>query len=127
MQFTIKQKLPSLNEYINACRRNKFAGAKFKQDIETIISLYIRQALRKGTLTRASKYPLIVKITWFEKTKKRDVDNIQSAQKYILDALQKSGIIPNDSRKYIKQIYHEIKESDADYVIVDIEEAGDDS
>ena len=32
--FVIEAKLPSLNDYINACRINRFAGAKFKRDVE---------------------------------------------------------------------------------------------
>lgn len=35
--FMINAKLPSLNEYINACRRNKYQGAKFKRDVEEVI------------------------------------------------------------------------------------------
>ena len=27
-------RLPSLNQYINECRRNRYAGAKMKKDVE---------------------------------------------------------------------------------------------
>lgn len=120
--FIIKAKLPSLNEYIRACRANKFQGAKFKADVEETIGWAIKQAQAAGRLSNMGEKPCKVYIDWNEKTKRRDVDNIQSAQKYILDALQKCGIIKNDSRKYVKQIYHTVNDSTEDYVVVRIEE-----
>lgn len=122
MYFKIEQKLPSLNEIINANRRNKYIGAKMKREIEANIGLYITSARLRGTI-RAVTYPVTIDIKWHERTKKRDVDNIQSAQKLILDALQKQGILINDSRRYVRQIYHEIIDDDADYVEVIIMEA----
>jgi Holliday junction resolvase RusA-like endonuclease len=66
--------------------------------------------------------PCEIFIEWHEKTKRRDVDNIQSAQKFILDALQQHNIIKNDSRKYVKQIHHTVIDDKRDFVIVRIEE-----
>lgn len=120
--FIIKQKLPSLNEYVRACRSNKYHGAKFKADVEEAIGWAIKQAQAAGKLSVMGEKPCKVYIDWHEKTKRRDVDNIQSAQKYILDALQKCGIIKNDSRKYVKQIYHTVNDSTEDYVVVRLEE-----
>jgi Holliday junction resolvase RusA-like endonuclease len=120
--FIIKAKLPSLNEYVRACRANKYQGAKFKADVEELIGWAIKQAQASGKLSNMGEKPCKVYIDWHEKTKRRDVDNIQSAQKYILDALQKCGIIKNDSRKYVKQIYHTVNDSTEDYVVVRLEE-----
>lgn len=93
-----------------------------KREIEANIGLYITSARLRGTI-RAVTHPVTIDIKWHERTKKRDVDNIQSAQKLILDALQKQGILINDSRRYVRQIYHEIIDDDADYVEVIIMEA----
>ena len=38
----IKLKLPSCNTYINACRTNRYAGAKMKEDVENQIYYYIK-------------------------------------------------------------------------------------
>ena len=38
MVIEIPEKLPSLNEYINACRSNRYAGAKMKREVEDTIS-----------------------------------------------------------------------------------------
>ena len=37
----IKMKLPSLNEYINICRRNRYESAGFKRKIEEEISYFL--------------------------------------------------------------------------------------
>ncbi len=119
MKFTIDEKLPSLNELIAANRCNRYKGAKMKSDIDSLISAYITRAKLLGEI-HPIDCPCILEITWHERTKKRDVDNIQSSQKFILDALQETGIIPNDSQKYVKQIYHHIEKSDRDFVTVTI-------
>lgn len=119
--FEIRAKLPSLNEVIGANRTNRYMGAKFKRDIEDLIGMEIRQAQTVGTLEPV-KNPCIIRITWNESTKKRDVDNIQSSQKCICDSLVKCGIVKDDSRRYVKQIYHQIEDAEKDSVLVTIEE-----
>lgn len=113
----IDQKLPSLNDYINECRKHWSKGAAFKRDTEEVISLYIRKAKREGTLAPMTGTVNLL-IVWHERTRKRDTDNVQSATKYILDALQNLEIIKNDSPKYVDQINHQIERGDADFVEV---------
>lgn len=117
--FIIKQKLPSLNDTLRYNRTNKYMGAKFKHEIEEVIGWSIRKALASKTLHKVTA-PVVIKIYWHEKTKRRDVDNIQSAQKFILDALVSKGVLVDDSRKYVKQIYHEIVDDVKDYVEVEL-------
>lgn len=119
MQFTVKAKLPSLNDYVAACRANKYQGAKFKQEVEMVIGWAIRQAVCKGELKLTDK-PIVLHFEWHEKTRRRDADNIASAKKFILDALQKQKIIPNDSRKYVKGFHDTIVDDKADFVRVEI-------
>lgn len=123
--FIINRKLCSLNEYIDVCRRNKYQAAKFKSDIEKAIGWDITYARSKGTLTPTAK-PIVVHFEWHEKTKRRDADNIASAKKYILDAMQKYGVIPNDSRRYVKGFHDSIIDSDRDYVVVILVELSQD-
>lgn len=118
-KFEIPEKLPSLNEVINKNRGNRYAGASLKKDLEARICLYIREAVRNGTLSVVTN-PCHVKFTWYERTKRRDVDNIQSSQKFVLDALQKSGILPNDSRKWVQQTAHRVVDADHDGVLVEL-------
>lgn len=119
MQFIVKAKLPSLNDYVAACRANKFQGAKFKEEVETIIGWAIRQAVCKGDLKPTDK-PIVLHFEWHERTTRRDADNIASAKKFILDALQKQNIIPNDNRKYVKGFHDTIIDDKSDFVRVEI-------
>lgn len=126
-QFTIDMKLPSLNEVIEANRNNKYTGSRMKKKIETDIGNFITIAKCLGTLYPVGEEPIVIFIEWHEGNKRRDADNIESAQKFILDALQKYGILVKDSRKYVKQVYHKIfDDSDHHYSIVRLCEVTED-
>lgn len=119
--FVIKAKLPSLNDVIAKNRANRYLGNQFKKDIEQVIGWAIKQALTMKTLKPVQK-PCVIYIDWHEATKKRDVDNIQSSQKFVLDAMVRNGILIDDSRQYVKQVNHKIIDDSVDFVVVKIEE-----
>lgn len=108
--FTVHAKLPSLNDVIGKDRTCKYAGASYKKEVEKLIAKYIFKALESGELRPVST-PCMVQFLWHEKNRRRDVDNIQSAQKFILDAMVRCGIIPDDSRKYVVQTAHTVVDS----------------
>ena len=121
MEFIIKEKLPSLNDVICANRANRYAGAKLKKEIETSIGWAIKEAVLTKNLKPITN-PCVINIEWHEATKRRDVDNIHSSVKFILDALVKNGILKNDSRRYVKQIYHNVIDDKENFVVVRIKE-----
>lgn len=123
--FTIKARLPSLNDYINACRTHWASGAKLKQETEELIVWSIRAAVNKGEAWPVERPAQIIFI-WHEHGMRRDLDNIYSAKKYILDAMQKAGIIKNDDRKHVTALYDAITTAPpgGDMVEVVIMEAG---
>ena len=96
-------------------------GAKFKREVEEVVVWSIRQALTAQTLHRPNK-AVTVNFEWHERTKRRDADNIASAKKFILDALVTTGILEDDSRKYVKGFQDKIIDDKEDYVIVELEE-----
>ena len=96
MKLIIQGQLPNLNDYTLACRSNKFAGSKMKKDAERLISLFIKTQLKteiKGTVKLSFR--------WYEPNRKRDLDNICFAKKFILDALVSNGIIEADGWKCV--------------------------
>lgn len=119
--FTIEEKLPSMNDVVEKNRTNRYVGAKFKKSIEDTIGWTIEEALLTKTLWPVYS-ACVIEIDWHEATKRRDVDNIQSSQKFILDAMVKNGILKNDNRRYVRQIYHNIIDDEIDYVVVRIKE-----
>lgn len=82
-------RLPSLNEYINVCRNNRYGGAKWKREWEDKIIPFL-DGQYYGNVTISFK--------WYEPNKRRDVDNIASAKKFVLDAMQKKGVVRNDKQ-----------------------------
>jgi Holliday junction resolvase RusA-like endonuclease len=119
MTFTIEQKLPSLNDYTYACRSNAYKGNQFKREVEGIIGWYIKKALANKSV-QSTKEPCIIVVEWHKKDKRMDVDNIHSSIKFILDAMKKYGIIPDDSRRYVKQIYQTVIDDTEEYCVVKI-------
>lgn len=87
-------KLPSLNEYIEACRRNPHCGAKMKANTELQI---IPQLAKMPKIDK----PVHISFIWHEANKRRDKDNVAAGKKFILDSLQKAGKLINDNNDYI--------------------------
>lgn len=104
MRFTIKGRLPNLNDYIKECRGNKYSANKMKASVENGVIFAIRQAKLKPVTI----YPVRLKITWYEENMKRDIDNITFATKFIQDAMVKAGILKNDGQKQINALEHEV-------------------
>lgn len=112
-QFTVPGTLPSLNDYIDACRRNQYEGAKMKRQAEKLVSVSIRQHMRGVRID----YPVHLTYYWKEPNRKRDKDNIAGfGMKVIQDALVRTGVIPDDGWRYIDGF--------ANYFTVDRERPG---
>lgn len=93
--LTIEGNLPNLNDYTRACRSNKFAGAEMKKKAERIITYYIKQQLKEVHIEDKVR----LAFRWYEANKRRDLDNICFAKKFILDALVSNQVIFADSWK----------------------------
>ena len=95
--------LPDLNNYTKTSRSPK-AGAimanKVKQDTEQMICLCLPATHPDWS------YPLRVLFCWHVPNKRKDLDNLAFGQKFVLDALQKKGIIENDGMNYIGALHH---------------------
>lgn len=94
MKLEIPMKLPSLNQYILECRKNKYAGASMKAKIEKDLGYYI------NTLPKFEK-PVKIHFHWVEGNKRRDLDNVCFAKKFILDSMVKCGKLKDDNRKVV--------------------------
>ena len=108
-------KLPSLNEYVNACRSNPFVGAKMKKDSEELIGWFIKKI-------KPFTAPVEVSFTWVEPNRRRDVDNIAFGKKFILDALVKYGVLQDDSQKYVRALSDSFEIGNDNMIILEIKE-----
>lgn len=93
-------KLPGLNDYVLACRSNRYLGNKMKKDAQCQISWFLHRLpeIRK---------PVKIYFRWNEPDKRRDPDNCAFAQKFILDELVRLKKIPNDTPRWVKGLYHD--------------------
>lgn len=89
--YAIPFELPTLNEYTNANRANRYGGAALKKDTEQKICLHLKE---QGIVKLET--PVYFIYTWICKDRRKDKDNIAFAKKFIQDALVDVGVIPND-------------------------------
>lgn len=99
-ELIINYKMPTLNEYVNAERTNKYIAAKLKKE-STQYCMY--EAMKQ---IKNIKTPAVFEFTWIEKNKKRDPDNISFAQKFVFDGLVEANRMNNDGHKDVKGIIH---------------------
>lgn len=117
-KFVIDTRLPGLNEYTQLNRINKYAGNKMKANNQSFIQGCIRYSLGKIKIEK----PIIAHFTWIEENKRRDLDNIAFAKKFIFDALVNCGVLPNDNWRYVKGWTDKFEYSTRTKVIVELEE-----
>lgn len=111
----ISMKLPSLNEYINACRSNRFQGSKMKRDLENDIGVFIAKLPK-------FENPVEIHFHWVEGNKRRDLDNVAFAKKFILDSMVKNGKLKDDNRRFVTAFTDTFEYSDETKVILEIKE-----
>lgn len=92
----ISQRLDGLNEVIKAARTHWSHGAKHKKAQQAIVEWAIKAAHLKPI-----EGGFRMEIFFAEPNTLRDPDNIASAKKFILDALQTMRIISNDGQKQV--------------------------
>ena len=90
----IQGKLPSLNEYVRICRGNRYYAGKKVKEIEQGIILQLSKL-------KPISQPVYIGFEWHEANQRRDKDNIAFAKKFVLDALQYAGKLPNYNNKYL--------------------------
>lgn len=117
-KFEINKRLIGLNEYTNTNRYNKYAGAKQKKEEQEYIKMCIRQQLGNIKIEK----PVKGIFTWIEGNKRRDLDNICFAKKFILDSLVELGILKDDNRKMVCGFEDRFEYAKESKVIVELAE-----
>lgn len=96
-RLVILGRLDGLNEYTAECRRNAYAGAKMKARNENFVRCLIRHQLNGLHIKR----PVTIVYRWYEKNRRRDLDNIAFAKKFINDALVKDKVLEDDNWAHV--------------------------
>lgn len=118
--FIIPGRLPDLNEIIDAARSHWSKSAEQKKTYTDMVYWCVK----KAHLPKMQRVK--VRITWFESNAQRDPDNIHAGVKFIMDGLVLAGIIPNDTQRYVADIFHDPIQIDRvdPRIEVELEEVG---
>lgn len=101
-RLIINGRLPNLNDFIRQNNKNRYAGAELKAESQKIVTVAIKQQLRGVKI----RHPVSMRYRWIEKDRRRDLDNISSfGRKVIQDALVDSGVLKDDGWDYIKSFF----------------------
>ena len=111
---TIPYKFPSLNDYVDVCRSDRYKAARLKKDIQRDISYFVKRLPRYDC-------PVKIHFHWIEGNKKRDYDNIAFAKKFMLDAMVQYGILKDDNRKCVVAFTDTFEHSDKFSVMIEVE------
>ena len=95
-RLTIPGRMPGLNDYVRAERANRYAASKMKK----------QQTERAGIAAAEQGMPSFegrveIAFTWVEADRRRDMDNVAFAKKFILDGLVRAGVIRDDTPRYV--------------------------
>ena len=101
-RFTILGRLPGLNEYTRMNRANARAANRMKQAAQEQLGWAIRSAKLKP-----AQGPVILCYTWFERDRRRDLDNVAMGQKFVQDALVACGVLAGDGWAHVTGFAHE--------------------
>lgn len=94
LKIVIPGTMPGFNEIVKAAKqgRGNFQPYNDIKRENTNLVIWMSKQIPK-------KKKIFLDITWIEKDKRRDPDNIASAVKFIWDGLVEAGVIKNDGWK----------------------------
>lgn len=116
IRFIIPGEMTDLNTYVNANRNNKYGGAEIKK-AETENVAWIAKQQKVPIFTQ----PVGIRYTICVKDRRTDEDNLLIYIKWINDGLVVSGVLRNDSPKWLHIAGIEVKYDDLPAkIIVDI-------
>jgi hypothetical protein len=120
-EFSIDTRLPGMNEIIDAATRFRRRGSKripLYADMKSHSTNIVMWSIKAEGITGPIPSPYGVTIIWQESTRRRDIDNIQAATKFVLDGLVKAGVVAGDGPDHCVTITHVVRYAGRDRVTV---------
>lgn len=97
MTLTIPGELCDLNRYIQAERSHRTKAARIKKAETERVAWEIKAQPHQKPAT----LPVHITYVWYMKDRRRDLDNIAFAKKFINDGLVLANILPGDGQAHI--------------------------
>jgi Holliday junction resolvase RusA-like endonuclease len=113
----LKYRFPDLNEYIKIERSNRYAAANMKKEYTELVAWECKAQKLKFM---ESAY---ITFEWMEENRRRNIDNIAYAKKFIIDGLVLAGILKNDGWGEVKGFKDDFRVGENYEVFVKLEEA----
>jgi len=107
---------PGWNDRLAATGRHYQQGGKMERDFLMICANAIRHSLKRTKITK----PIKLTYVFHESDRKRDLGNIGYIDKPFSDALQKTGVLPNDNQNYVREIHFILGEISKQKPFIDI-------
>ena len=98
--FTISGRMTGANEYIRELNSDRNAGNRIKRR-ETDRAAWSARAAHMPTFFR----PVQVSFLWVEPNRRRDLDNVAFAKKFVLDGLVRAQVIANDTAACVTALH----------------------
>ena len=95
----IRGGLPGLNEMIDTARRNRYESAKQKKKYTKLVE---KELIAQHCIPDKPHTSLGITCLWIESGRARDPDNVRVGIKYVLDAMVNTGVLMDDSIKYVR-------------------------
>lgn len=111
--LTIKQRLADYNRFIRMHRHVK------NKETQTMVDIIAWECKAQKIKPVKSAH---ISFTWYVKNKLMDKDNIAFAKKFVLDGLQRAGVLSNDGWGEILSLHDEFEIADFYGVKVEIGE-----
>ena len=109
----VTAKCPGMNDIIGAARNSRFGSASMKKKWTRIFEKASRKQLSP------IKHPVHLECIWIEGDRRRDLDNVSAAIKFVLDGMIAAGVLVDDSQKLVRSISHTVETSrDKSYGVV---------
>ncbi|MFK7946405.1 MAG: hypothetical protein AB8G11_02355 [Saprospiraceae bacterium] len=96
--FEIMGKFPTLNDIL-LTKSSRYKGKynDMKKKFETIITDHVNKQLQPIDLKMPFKRKVRMQMVWYVDAKRKDLDNVDAARKFINDALVDIGVILKDN------------------------------
>ncbi len=91
--FEVPGRFPSLNDYLRI--RNRAQRAAMKRSLDHRVAW----AAKEAGIRPVGR--CMVRVTWVEQNRRRDLDNVRSGVKFVLDGLVKAGVIEDDDQRHV--------------------------
>lgn len=109
----LKIDYPTFNQYITKERSNRYWASTVKKKYTNLTTAKFREHEK-------IEPPIQIRFIWRAKTRGRDIDGFSFAKKCIMDAMVKSGFIPNDNINNVKRTIDDVEVSDVPGVRLEI-------